>query len=94
MISGNYGDQQLIPTPQAAPPSVKHLPLDKRIEIWEELVDQNDAFVRAGLRAKIGPQGDFEEAYRAWYSRQMAEHERALYAFAENLERREAAHGE
>jgi hypothetical protein len=84
----------LISSPAEAPPSVKHLPLDKRIQIWAELVDENDALVRAGLRAKIGPHGDFEAAYRSWYARHMDEHERALYAFAENLERREASHGE
>jgi hypothetical protein len=61
----------LIPPPELAPPSVKHLPLAKRIEIWAELVDESEALVRAGLRAKIGPDGDLEAAYRSWYARQM-----------------------
>ena len=86
--------QRLIPPPELAPPSVKHLPLEKRIEIWEQLVDENDALVRAGLRAKIGPEGDLEAAYREWYARRMEEHECDLYARAERLNRLEAACGE
>jgi hypothetical protein len=34
---------QLIPPPDLAPPSVKHLPLAKRIELWANLVDSCDA---------------------------------------------------
>ncbi len=94
MLTGNSTGQQLIPPPELAPPSVKHLPLAKRIEIWAQLVDENDALVRAGLRATIGPEGDFEAAYRAWYARRMEEHERDLYARAERLNRLEAACGE
>lgn len=76
-------NSQLIPPPELAPPSIKHLPLEKRIQIWAQLVDENDALVRAGLRAKIGPQGELQAAYRAWYARKMDEHERDLYARGE-----------
>ena len=94
MMSGTSDCYEFALPLELAPPSVKHLSLEKRIELWAELVDESDALVRAGLRAKIGPEGDLEAAYRAWYARHMEEHERALYAFAENLTRREAAHGE
>jgi hypothetical protein len=94
MTNAFTDNSQLIPPPELAPPSVKHLPLEKRIELWAELVDENDALVRAGLRARIGPHGDLEAAYREWYARHMEEHERGLFAFAENLTRCEAAHGE
>jgi hypothetical protein len=80
---------QLIPPPEFAPPSVKHLPLEKRIEMWAELVDQNEALLLAGLRAKIGPTGDLPQAYREWYERHIAEHDRMLIAFAFNLSARE-----
>ncbi len=83
--------QQLIPPPELAPPSIKHLPLAKRIQLWAELVDDNDALVRASLRAKIGPTGDLQEAYRQWYTRHMEEHDRNQIAFLENLTRRERA---
>ena len=84
---------QLIPPPELAPPSVKHLPLEKRIELWGELVDEANALVLAGIRAKIGPDGDLSEAYREWYARQMAEHDLRLVEFLENLSRRESGNG-
>jgi hypothetical protein len=90
MIAGESKGQQLIPPPELAPPSVKHLPLAKRIEIWAQLVDETDALVRAGLRAKIGPEGDLEQAYREWYARRAEENRQDLYAFAERLDRLEA----
>ena len=85
---------ELIPDPDDAPSSVRHLPLAKRIQIWADLVDENDVLVKAGLRAKIGAEGDLPAAYRDWYARQMADHEQVLYDFVENLARREAGHGE
>jgi hypothetical protein len=84
---------QLIPDIESAPPSVKHLPLAKRIQIWADLVDTGEALVRAGLRAKIGPDGDLKEAYREWYRLRMEEHDRMQVALAENLTRCERAHG-
>jgi hypothetical protein len=84
---------QLIPPPDLAPPSVKHLPLEKRIELWTQLLDENEALLLAGLRAKIGPGGDLKEAYRQWYARHMEDHDRMQAALAENLSRREARDG-
>ena len=84
---------QLIPPPELAPPSVKHLPLAKRIELWSALVDENEALLLSGLRAKIGPSGDLKQAYREWYARRMADHDRMLAAFAENLSRGELRNG-
>lgn len=83
----------LIPSLDMAPPSVKHLPLSKRIELWGNLVDGCEAFLLAGLRSRIGPQGDLHAAYRDWYARCMEDHERAQIQFLENLSRREAASG-
>jgi hypothetical protein len=84
---------QLIPPPDLAPPSVAHLPLEKRIDIWAELVDESEALVLASLRQNIGPDGDLQAAYRQWYARHMEEHDRMLAMLAENLSRREARHG-
>jgi hypothetical protein len=80
---------QLIPPPELAPPSIKHLPVEKRIEIWAQLVDDGEALVLGGLRAKIGPEGDLKEAYREWYRRRMEEHDRALIYMLMNLTARE-----
>jgi hypothetical protein len=84
---------QLIPSPELAPPSVGHLPLEKRIELWAEMVDEADALVLSGLRAEIGPDGDLQAAYRAWYARHMEEHDRMLTAFATRLSRQGSTHG-
>src|SRR3989304_6119380 len=67
---------QLIPPPELAPPSVRHLPLDRRIELWAELVDEGEALLLSALRSKIGPDGDLNAAYREGYSRHMLEHDR------------------
>jgi hypothetical protein len=84
---------QLIPPAEFAPPSVKHLPLDKRIDLWLELVDENEALLRSGLRAKVGPTGDLAAAYRQWYAGRIADHDRMLAAFASKVSHREARDG-
>jgi hypothetical protein len=89
----NSNGSQLIPPPEIAPPSIKHLPLNKRIELWAELVDESEALVKSSLRAKIGPHGDLQAAYREWYARHMEEHDRYQIALAENLTRRERGYG-
>jgi len=78
-------EPQLIPPPEFAPPSVRHLPLEKRIELWAKLVDESEAMLVAGLRARIGAEGDLQAAYRQWYSRRMEEHDRQQVRFAERL---------
>ena len=87
-------ENQLIPPPDLAPPSVKHLPFEKRIALWSELVDSCDALLLAGLRNRIGPDGDLQAAYRDWYARSMDGHERAQIQFLENLSRRERTRGD
>jgi hypothetical protein len=86
-------NHQLIPPPELAPPSLSHLPVAKKIELWFQLLDESDALVLTGLRAKIGPNGDLQAAYREWYLRHMEEHDRALISLLENLSQREAEHG-
>jgi hypothetical protein len=86
-------DNQLIPPPGLAAPSVKHLPFPKRIELWADLVDSCEALLLAGLRSRIGPAGDLQAAYRDWYSRHMEDHEKAQIQFLENLSRRERPDG-
>jgi hypothetical protein len=84
---------QLIPPPELASPSVAHLPLSKRIELWTQLVDESEALLLAGLRARIGPEDDLHAAYRQWYARHMEDHDRRLIVMLENLSRREKLHG-
>jgi hypothetical protein len=87
-------ESQLIPTPEIAPPSVRHLPFEKRIALWAELVDACDALAQTGLRNRIGPEGDLHAAYREWYRRCAEDHEKAQIQFLENLSRRERGDGD
>ena len=81
---------QLIPPPELAPPSVRRLPVEKRIELWLQLVDVSEQFVLAGLRKRIGKDGDLRAAYRDWYHRRMDDHDRTMAHMLAELRRREA----
>ncbi len=85
---------ELVPPADFAPPSISHLPVRQRIELWAELVDESEALLIAGLKAKVGKGGDWQQAYREWYARRMEEHDRMQAQFAENLTRREAPNDE
>jgi len=85
---------ELIPPVELAPPSVKHLTVEQRINLWADLVDQTEAFLLAGLRSRIGPSGDLKTAYREWYARYLADRERSQIQFLQNLSRREAGLGQ
>jgi hypothetical protein len=84
---------QLIPPPDLSPPSVSHLPLDSRIQLWVSTLDACEAFLLAGLRSRIGPEGNLRAAYREWYARHMEGQDQATAQFLENLSRRETAGG-
>ena len=84
---------ELIPPPALAPPSVKHLPPEKCLQLWEELIDECEAFLIAGMQTKVGPDGDWKTIYRQWYARHMEDHERTQIRLLENLSRRESRHG-
>jgi hypothetical protein len=84
---------QLIPPPELAPPSVKHLPVAQRVAVWADLVEATEAFLLAGLERKVGPGGNVRAAYREWNARQHAERDARLIQFLKNLSRREAGRG-
>jgi hypothetical protein len=84
---------QLIPPPGTEAAVPDHLTVDQRVALWADLLDASEALLLAGLRRQIGPQGDLQEAYRAWYARQMEEHDRMVRRQAENLHQRGVCHG-
>jgi hypothetical protein len=81
---------QLVSPHELAPPSVMHLPIEKRIERWVEVYDAAEQFLLAGLRERIGKDGDMRAAYREWYARRMEEHDRTMAHMIVELRRREA----
>ncbi len=84
---------QLIPPPELAPPSLRHLPAEEAIALWARIVDEGDQIVLASLRDRVGPDGDVHAAFLEWLDRRTAEHDRALINMLTNLHRREAANG-
>ena len=50
------------------------------------MVDEGEAFLIAGLRAKIGRGGDLKSAYRQWYARHLEEHRAHANRAARKLE--------
>jgi hypothetical protein len=85
---------QLIPPPDLAPPSLKRLTSEQRIELWMDLMNTCEQLLLAGLRHRVGPDGDILAAYRRWYAGQMEEHDRTVCRFLERLTRAEAGHGQ
>lgn len=49
-----------------------------RIARWLDLMRTTDKLLLAGLRRKIGPQGDLAAAYQGWYADHMREHDIAV----------------
>lgn len=70
---------QLIPLPEHEPPVDKSTTPEERIAAWFDLMRTAEAFLLAGLRHKIGPDGDLMAAYRAWYRHEMDERDRERY---------------
>jgi hypothetical protein len=60
---------------------------------WRDAVDASEQFLLAGLRLKIGPEGDLQAAYRQWYEEHRREHDRMLIHLAEEFMRRGGGHG-
>jgi hypothetical protein len=81
-------------TNQAAPSAAGSLrkspqPNPQALAIWVDLMNATDALLLAGLRRKIGPDGDLEEAYRQWYARHMQEHDQMLLQLKQRLHDRD-----
>jgi len=83
---------QLIPSPELAPSIPKGLSTKQKIELWVDLVDTCEQFLLAGLRRRVGPDGDVVGAYRRWYVEHREEHDRTMYRMLEELYRRENNH--
>jgi hypothetical protein len=71
------------------------LPNPRAAAEWLAVMRATDAIQLAGLRRKIGPEGDLQAAYRQSYEAHMREHDSALIAMlrAPSKERRDSADG-
>jgi hypothetical protein len=84
---------QLIPPPGMDPPQSRQLSSEERIALWAAGMDLAHEMLMAGLRHKVGPNGDVIAAYREWYAQQVAEHDAMIRQMAENFYRRGVRHG-
>jgi hypothetical protein len=80
MIDANPSAASCADSPRKPPQ-----PNPQAFAIWVDLMKATDAFLLAGLRRKIGPEGDLQEAYRQWYARHMQEHDQMLLHLKQRL---------
>ncbi len=84
---------QLIPPPGMEPTIPANLTPEQRIALWVDLANAGEELLLAGLRRKVGPQGDVVAAYREWYAEQMLEHDQMIRRMAASFYRRGVRHG-
>lgn len=85
---------QLIPPPELAPPSIRHLPVEEKVALWAKLVDDVEGSVLAYLRDSLGSESEAQGVFIEWLNGQNAEHDRAIALMITNLRRRERAYSE
>lgn len=78
--------------PQLAPDTPRRLTPEQGIALWVDLMNACEQFLLAGLRRKVGPNGDLASAYREWYARQMEEHDRMTLHMMQEFDRRSRGH--
>jgi hypothetical protein len=67
-----------IPSPEADTPA-------DRIARWLDLMRASDKLLLAGLRRKVGPNGDLVAAYQQWYVDHMREHDEVVRRVARRV---------
>ena len=85
--------RQTVLVPDPVPPLPPGLTVEQRIALWGDLLDACDQLLLAGLRRRIGPDGDLRAAYRESLARQREEHDRMLLGMADRFNRRGGRHG-
>jgi len=55
------------------------------VDQWLDLMHTCEVLLLAGMRRRIGPEGDLAAEYRRWYREQMREHDELLGAACERL---------
>ena len=80
LMAAEKKTEQLIPPPELSPPPQNVTSPTERLVAWCDLMNTCEHFLLAGLRRKIGPDGDIRLAYRNWYRRQCEEKDRERLA--------------
>jgi hypothetical protein len=61
---------------------------------WMDLMETSEQFLLAGLRRRIGPDGDLNQAYREWYKAQLANRDGEIAQMLSRSRRLGAAYGD
>ncbi len=80
---------QLIPPPELSPSVRSDLTMAERVQAWFELMQISEQFLLAGIRHRIGPDGDLQQAVRQWYEQEMEQHGVKNIHLLKELARRE-----
>jgi hypothetical protein len=54
--------------------------------LWMDMLGTGEKFLRAGLRHRLGPNGDVDAAYRQWYEKEMEEHDQLVAKMCDRFE--------
>lgn len=75
-------------TTDADSPSKAVQPSPNCVAVWFDLMRTTDKFLLAGMRRRIGPEGDLQATYRRWYDEHMLEHDEYLCQLMRRLRER------
>jgi hypothetical protein len=82
-----------MPDQVMGPSQLAHSDHGQQVALWVDILDATEQFLLAGLRQKVGPQGDVAAAYRAWYREAMREHDQMIHHLVEEFDRRGRDYG-
>ena len=75
-------------TPDRSPiPFRKHVPSSESVAAWMDLMETCEQLMQAGLRFRIGPNGDLAAAWRLRTARRMAQRDREIAHMLDPLRR-------
>jgi hypothetical protein len=77
---------------QSTPPRSADLTPDQGVRLWIDLMETCDQLLIAGLKAEVGPNGDWVAAYRQWHTDKAREHDAVILRMAQELQERLARH--
>lgn len=75
------------------PPLPKNMPDEQRVAAWADWLDTCEQFLLAGMRRRIGPEGDLQAEFRRWYEERMAESRKKWVNIGRHLKRGESRAG-
>lgn len=86
-----YGNTAMPPDPEL----LKKTTSAQRIALWFDLMRTTDKLLLAGMRNRVGPEGDLRAEYRKWYAERMIEHDAVVQRIVNRLRmcQQESVHG-